>query len=170
MDGSVAGVSCLGQSNMTTEATTEPTIWTETTIGTEPTKITTTSEPPACPHGWLDADHMGCFFLQENLTVNSWCFFCNLQFQIFLWSSGTKLKRSLNLICEDLGGFLMEPKTEEIQVMTSTLDNFFLGFDLLLIADAAWHIWWGGLVDWPDGHRPWGILAVGGWGKYLYLH
>ena len=55
---------------MTTEPmTTEP--MTTGTIGT--TKTTSASEPSTCPHGWLDAAHIGCFFLLQNVTVNSWC-------------------------------------------------------------------------------------------------
>ena len=60
MDGRVAGVSCLN------EGTTDP-------MTTEASTIDhTTPEPSQCPHGWLDAGHIGCFFLQENLTVNAW--------------------------------------------------------------------------------------------------
>ena len=77
MDGRVAGVSCLGE-----PVTTEP-----TTIGTE---TTSTPEPSACPHGWLDADYLGCFLLRENMTVNSWCILFFLFFNILLRFSGTK--------------------------------------------------------------------------------
>ena len=49
--------------------TTEP--MTTGTIGT--TKTTSASEPSTCPHGWLDAAHIGCFFLLQNVTVISWC-------------------------------------------------------------------------------------------------
>ena len=83
MDGRVAGVSCLGEP-MTTEPTT---IGTETTFGTE---TTSSPEPPACPHGWLDAGYLGCFLLQENMTVNSWCILFFLLFNILLIFSGTK--------------------------------------------------------------------------------
>ena len=61
------------------------------------------------------------------------------------------IRYEANLICEDLGGFLMEPKTEEIQV-TCTHDNFakctficyesvYLGLALIVAADATWPIW-----------------------------
>lgn len=123
-DGRVAGVSCLGEP-MTTERTT---IGTETTIGTT---IGTTPEPSSCPHGWLDAGHIGCFFLQENLTVNSWY--------------------EANLICEDLGGFLVEPKTEEIQDLLSSL--------LLMLPGLSGELdWWIGLTD--TGHE----------GSWLWVH
>ena len=60
-DGRVAGVSCMMD---------EPTTWAPET--TWPSMNTTTSVPSTCPHGWLDAGHLGCFLLQQNMTVNSW--------------------------------------------------------------------------------------------------
>ena len=58
-DGRVAGVSCFGEPASTITWTPEPT-------------STTSPSPSTCPHGWLDAGHLGCFLLQENITVDSW--------------------------------------------------------------------------------------------------
>ena len=79
------------------------------------------------------------------------------------------IRYEANLICEDLGGFLMEPKTEEIQV-TGTLGNcttrYFqdlLSSLLLMLPGLSGELdWWIGLTD--TGHE-------GSWlwvGKYIF--
>ena len=106
----------------------------EATSTTETTSSTTDSPTPPldCPVGWLDAGSLGCFhFHPDNMTVSTWT--------------------EANLLCEDLGGFLVEPKTEDIQQFLATL--------LLMLPEAADTLdWWIGLTD--TGHE----------GVWLWVH
>merc|ERR1712156_138618 len=123
-DGRIAGVSCL-EAPLSSTTTWEP----ETSSPSYST--TSTSAPSYCPSGWLNAGHLGCFLLQENFTANSWY--------------------EANLICEDLGGFLMEPKSAEIQNLVSSL--------LLMLPGISGEFdWWIGLSD--TGHE----------GNWLWVH
>merc|ERR1712223_1732457 len=116
-DGRIAGVSCLEVPLSST------TTWEPDTSSSFP--ATSTSTPSFCPSGWLDAGHLGCFLLQENITVDSWY--------------------EANIVCEDLGGFLMEPKSAETQSLVSSLLIMLTG-ELSRELD-----WWIGLTD--TGHE-----------------
>jgi len=123
-DGRIAGVSCL-EVPLSSTTTWEP----ETSSPSYST--TSTSAPSFCPSGWLNAGHLGCFLLQGNFTVNSWY--------------------EANLVCEDFGGFLMEPKSSQIQNLVSSL--------LLMLPGISGELdWWIGLSD--TGHE----------GHWLWVH
>merc|ERR1712055_984471 len=89
---------------------------------TDPT--TMTSDYGSCPEGWMDAGEMGCFYVSTELTVSSWY--------------------EANLLCEDLGGYLVEPMSEQIQAFLSTM--------LVMLPEVAGDLdWWIGLTD--TGHE-----------------
>ena len=120
-DGRIAGVSCLEGSEPTTIAT---------TATTETTEITT-HDPTNCPEGWLNADHLGCFLLVPNITVSNWY--------------------EAELVCEDLGGFVVEPRTVERQELVASL--------LAMLPEVAGERdWWIGLTD--TGHE----------GSWVWVH
>ena len=75
---------------------------------------------PECPHGWVDGGEMGCFLFQAENVNLSWI-------------------EALNE-CEKLGGFLMEPKTE---------DQFQFVSSLAFVEESFTGItsWWVGLSD-----------------------
>ena len=150
-DGRVAGVSCFGEPASTITWTPEPT-------------STTSPSPSTCPHGWLDAGHLGCFLLQENITVDSWWAWFKP------WCILLVFRYEANIVCEDLGGFLMEPKSAETQVPQFFWTTYSLELSLwtfaepgLLLVDNAnwWAISWARLVDRTNWHQPRGGLGLG---------
>ena len=103
-----------GDCTPTSDPTSNPT--------TDPT--TMTSDDGSCPEGWMDAGEMGCFYVSTELTVSSWY--------------------EANLLCEDLGGYLVEPMSEQIQLFLSTM--------LVMLPEVAGDLdWWIGLTD--TGHE-----------------
>jgi len=89
---------------------------------TDPTA--TTSDDGSCPEGWMDAGELGCFYVSTELTVSSWY--------------------EANLLCEDLGGYLVEPMSEQIHAFLSTM--------LVMLPEVAGDLdWWIGLTD--TGHE-----------------
>merc|ERR1712080_226640 len=96
------------------------------------TPAPTTTPPDFCPSGWLDAGNLGCFLLHANMTADSWF--------------------EANLLCESLGGYLLEPRTEDMQQLISTL------LTMLPEVSGSLDSWWIGLSD--LGHE----------GSWLWLH
>jgi len=88
----------------------------------EPTVPTTTLPPFECPSGWVDANP-GCFRLEFNSSMT---------------------RHEALLLCENAGGFLAEPKSQDQVDMLAGLAQ--LEFDILGLDS-----WWIGLTD--QGHE-----------------
>lgn len=117
--------------NNTDGTSTTPETSTTFPLATTPITETTTFDPPTCPEGWLNADHLGCFLLVSNMTVSSWY--------------------EAELVCEDLGGYVVEPRTAEVQELIASL--------LAMLPEVAGGIdWWIGLTD--TGHE----------GSWVWVH
>merc|ERR1719300_454195 len=91
---------------------------------TIPPSTTSTPNPSDCPEGWLNAGHIGCYLLPPYLKVSSFY--------------------EAEMICEDMGGIVVEPRTEvEQELITSLLAG--------LEPEDGTGNWWIGLTD--AGHE-----------------
>merc|ERR1711936_55821 len=95
------------------------------TTDVDTTTTTWTTEASEGPDGWIDVADMGCFYIPANFSVDNW------------WEA--------NLVCEELGGHMLEPKNIDIQDFFSSL----LGMLPDCVAGGA--NWWIGLTD--TGHE-----------------
>ena len=119
---SAAGVSCIQESTTYPPTPSYPptTLYPPTTSYPPTTTSLMPSDP--CPPGWLN-DVTGCI-LPTNITTRSWL--------------------EAGLVCEDMGGFLLEPDSEDLFVLVSSL--------LKMTEDYyGQQNWWIGLTD--SGHE-----------------